>query len=63
MKPLAIEVPSAADRVAVFTSDKRMKRVASGRKISPVMKRARKVLHGEEPLLVVVPRKNVTYTF
>ena len=63
MKPLEIKVPSTQSRVAVFTSDARMKRVASGRKIAPVMKKARKVLGSEEPLVVVVPRKNVTHIF
>lgn len=63
MKPLTITVPSAHNRVTVFTSDKRMKPVASGRKIAPVMKKARQALKGKEPLLVVVPRKNVTHIF
>ena len=63
MKPLEIKIASATERVAVFTSGKRMRRVASGRKISPVMKRARKVLGEAEPLLVVVPQKNVTHIF
>ena len=63
MKPLEIRIPSAADRVAVFASGEGMKRVASGRKIAPVMRRARKVLGDREPLLVVVPKKNVTHIF
>jgi len=63
MKPLEIKIPSVADRVAVFTADKRMEPVASGRKIAPVMKRARKALGDAEPLLVVVPKKNVTHIF
>jgi len=40
-----------------------MRPVASGYKIGPVLKRARKVLHGKEPLLVVIPKKNVTHIF
>ncbi len=63
MKPLTITVPSAQIRIAAFTADKRMKPVASGRKIGPVMKKARKALRGKEPLLVMIPRKNVTHIF
>jgi len=63
MKPLTIHVPSASSRVAVFTSDEKMTPVASGRKIAPVMKKARRALRGKEPLLVVVPQKNVTHIF
>ena len=63
MKPLTIRVPSAQDRIAVFTVDKKMSPVAAGRKIKPVMQRARKALRGKEPLLVVVPKKNVTHIF
>ena len=63
MKPLTITVPSANSRVAVFTSDDSMKPVASGRKIAAVMKKARRALHGKEPLLVIVPKKNVTHIF
>ncbi|MDP6438852.1 MAG: hypothetical protein QGH42_00420 [Kiritimatiellia bacterium] len=63
MKPLTITVPSAQSRVAAFTADKRMKPVASGRKIGPVMKKARKALGNKEPLLVMVPKKNVTHIF
>ena len=63
MKPIEIEVSSASDRVAVFSSDKVMTQVATGRKISPVMRRARKALGDAEPLLVVVPQKNVTHIF
>ena len=63
MKPLTIKVPSAQSRVAAFTADKRMRPIASGRKIGPVMKKARKALRGEEPLLVVIPKKNVTHIF
>ena len=63
MKPLTITVPSPQCRVAVFTSGGRMKLVASGRKMAPVMKKARRILKGKEPLLVVVPRKNVRCIF
>ena len=63
MKPLTIKVPSAQSRVAVFTADKQMAPVAAGRKIRPVMQRARKALRGKEPLLIVVPMKNVTHIF
>ena len=63
MRPLTITVPSAQNRVAVFTCDDRMKPVAAGRKIAPVMKKARRILKGKEPLLVVVPKKNVTHIF
>lgn len=63
MKPLEIQVTSASNRVAVYTSDKKMTQVASGRKITPVMLRARKKLGDAEPLLVVVPQKNVTHIF
>lgn len=63
MKPIEIKVPSASSRVAVYTSDKKMSQVASGRKITPVMARARKKLGSEEPLLVVVPQKNVTHIY
>jgi hypothetical protein len=63
MKPLTIRVPSAQSRVAAFTSDKHMRPIASGLKIGPVMRRARKALRGKEPLLVVIPRKNVTHIF
>ena len=63
MKPLTITVPSAQSRVAAFTADKQMRPIASGRKIGPVMKKARKALHGKEPLLVMVPKRNVTHIF
>ncbi len=63
MKPLEITIPSATERIAVFTSDTSMQRIASGHKISPVMKRARKLLGNQEPLLVIVPKKNVTHIF
>ncbi len=63
VKPLEIQIPSAASRVAVFTSDKAMTPVAAGRKIAPVMKRARKKLGSAEPLLVIIPQKNVTHIF
>lgn len=63
MKPLEITIPSATNRVAVFTADKNMTPVASGRKIAPVMRRARKGLSIAEVLLVVVPQKNVTHIF
>lgn len=63
MKPLTITVPSAQNRVAVFSADQHMRPIASGRKIKPVMKKARQALHGKEPLLVVVPKKNMTHIF
>ena len=63
MKPLEIQVISASNRIAVYTSDKKMTQVASGRKITSVMLRARKKLGDAEPLLVVVPQKNVTHIF
>jgi hypothetical protein len=63
MKPLTITIPTSQSRVAAFTADRRMTPIASGRKIGPVMKRARKVLRGKEALLVVIPRKNVTHVF
>jgi hypothetical protein len=40
-----------------------MRPIASGRKIKPVMKKARQALHGKEPLLVVIPKKNMTHIF
>ena len=63
MKPIEITVPSASNRIAVYTSDKKMSQVACGRKITPVMRRARKTLGSAEPLLVIVPQKNVTHIF
>jgi hypothetical protein len=63
MKPLTITIPSARNRVAVLSSDKHMRPIATGQKIAPVMKRARQALHGKEPLLVIVPKKNVTHIF
>jgi len=40
-----------------------MRPVAAGLKVAPVLKKARKSLGDEEPLVVVVPRKNMTYVF
>jgi len=63
MKPLEIQVPSAQSRVVAFMPDKKMTRIASGRKIAPVLKRARKTMGTAPPLIVVVPKKNTTYVF
>jgi len=46
-----------------YTPDKKMERIASGRKIAPVLKRARKTMGAAPPLIVVVPKKNTTYVF
>ena len=63
MKALTITVPSAQERVAVFTADERMQPIQSGRKILPVLRKARKKLGDKEPLVVVVPKKSVTHIF
>ena len=63
MKPLTITVPSAQERVAVFTADERMQPIGSGRKIRAVLRKARKKLGNKEPLVVIVPKKNVTHIF
>ena len=63
MKPLEIEVPSAATRVLAFTPDGRMRRIASGRRIAPVLQKARATMGKTAPVLVVVPKRNTTYIF
>jgi len=58
---LEVTVPSANTQVIAMSSGKRMRRVASGRKLSTVLEKARKEGHETDPVVFFVPKKNVTH--
>ncbi len=63
MAPVTVTVPSSRTLFVALSSGKRMKNLASGRKFSTVMEKAKKTNSSSEPMIFFVSRKNIVHVY
>ena len=63
MAPVTVKVPSSRTLLVALSTGKRMKNLASGRKYSTVMEKAKKADSSSEPMIFFVPRKNIVHVY
>lgn len=63
MAPVTVKVPSSRTLLVALSPGRRMKNLASGRKLSAVIEKARKANSSSEPMIFFVPKKSGVHVY